>query len=277
MNGYTYCGSQSAVGLDETAKLLADRHAIWCPPPTRIPWALTPTAGSHMWLFWRDGVALSLLGGGILRESPRKCYGSNLLWTNRSYPGVRDAAESLGYRGGTGMAFLRLDEVSICERPVRIHSVQVPIAFGLADAPMMDLFRHICPLSGMGVGEEIGQVEGLTVRPYEVSVYHVDQEALEGRVGLDDLMIYCHRIHDDVVEATDSYRAAAQAWTEGPGRERRKILKKMKAPQLMIDSQTNPDLLIDFLSPFSPGPNFHTFILDNHFEAWVIGVEDAIR
>jgi hypothetical protein len=60
-----------------------------------------------------------------LSKAPRTLFGTNLLWTNPDEPGLREAAEVLGYEGGSSMSFLRL-------RAVVFPDGQPPVP-GLAD------------------------------------------------------------------------------------------------------------------------------------------------
>jgi hypothetical protein len=62
-------------------------------------------------VLWRpqESAAPTLLGTGRLRASRT----GELLWTNRSAPGIRDLARQFGYRGPSNMAFLRLEETRI--------------------------------------------------------------------------------------------------------------------------------------------------------------------
>jgi hypothetical protein len=64
-----------------------------------------------------------VLGAGRLRSTSE----GDLLWTNRSAPGIRELAKEFGYGGPTNMAFLRL------ERP-RIAPANLTVA-GLENVP----------------------------------------------------------------------------------------------------------------------------------------------
>jgi len=114
MSDWIYCGSDSAVGAIETQNLLSTHEAIWCSPPGLRPWPGVPQPGERLWLVWRESEnsqTILLLGGGILAQSPRNVFGTNLLWTEVDSPGIRTAAVQLGYEGPTSMSFLRLSEV----------------------------------------------------------------------------------------------------------------------------------------------------------------------
>src|SRR5690349_17690959 len=82
-------------------------HAIWYPPRAR---RTRPAPGDLMWLVWRErpGSPVVVLGGGRLRPTPE----GDLLWTNRTAPGIRELAKEYGYGGPTNMAFLRLEHAT---------------------------------------------------------------------------------------------------------------------------------------------------------------------
>ena len=114
MTDFIYCGTDPPVGASDTQQLLLGPfNAIWYPPP-RL--SIEPSAGDRLWLVWQsspDAVPL-LLGGGQIRVTDD----GRALWTNATLPGVRPAAEALGYGGPTNMAFLHLAKVvSLQERP----------------------------------------------------------------------------------------------------------------------------------------------------------------
>lgn len=114
MAAWIYCGSVSAVDAAGTQSLLRTHRAIWCSPPGLRPWPGTPQPGDRLWLVWRESTAAQtvlLLGGGRIEQAPRSLFGTNLLWTDPDAPGLRTAAEQLGYEGGTSMSFLRLADV----------------------------------------------------------------------------------------------------------------------------------------------------------------------
>jgi hypothetical protein len=128
MADWMYCGSDSAVDAAGTQSLLHTRRAIWCSPPGLRPWPGTPDPGDRLWLVWHESSAVQtvlLLGGGRIEQAPRTLFGTNLLWTNPDEPGLREAAEVLGYEGGSSMSFLRL-------RAVVFPDGQPPVP-GLAD------------------------------------------------------------------------------------------------------------------------------------------------
>lgn len=102
------------VGALETQELLAGPfNAIWSPPRYR---RAPLTSGDRVWLLWQaaNGNA-HLLGSGLIRFTDE----GQAAWTNRSAPGIVDAARRLGYGGPSNMAFLRLADVRIAPtRPV---------------------------------------------------------------------------------------------------------------------------------------------------------------
>ena len=114
MADWIYCGSNSAVDAPGTQSLLRTHQAIWCSPPGLRPWPGTPQAGHRLWLVWRESTTAQtvlLLGGGKVQQAPRILFGTNLLWTDPDAPGLRAAAEHLGYGGGLAMSFLRLTDI----------------------------------------------------------------------------------------------------------------------------------------------------------------------
>lgn|SRR5215210_2099146 len=121
---WIYCGSDPPVNAEGTQRLLRTHQAIWCSPPGFRPWPGIPSVGERIWLVWRDGAGgpILLLGGGRLAGNAQPRFGTSLLHTNSDIHGVRDAAEQLGYEGGFGMSFLR---------------VQPPVAFPVAGRPVV--------------------------------------------------------------------------------------------------------------------------------------------
>ncbi len=114
-----YCGTEP-VGSAETQALLAGPFAaIWSPPMHR---RASPQLGARLWLLWRsEGQAPVILGVGNVLLTPD----GRADWTNRTAPGVVEAARALGYGGPTNMAFLRLSDVHIWGN--------TPAVIGLAD------------------------------------------------------------------------------------------------------------------------------------------------
>ncbi|OGR10711.1 MAG: hypothetical protein A2097_04435 [Desulfobacula sp. GWF2_41_7] len=110
MADWIYCGTDPPVDANGTQYLLHTHHAIWCSPPGLRPWPGKPRPGDRLWLLWRDhaGGPVLLLGGGRLAQNSQNRFGTDLLHTNTDIPGVRDAAQNIGYGGGMAMSFLRL-------------------------------------------------------------------------------------------------------------------------------------------------------------------------
>ena len=113
--GHIYCGTAAQVGKEKTRELLdGPYHAIWCRQPDRIrPWHSDPKPGDKLWLVWRERPRdpVYLLGCGRILQAPRVNWGKEVLWTDIDCPGIKEAAQSLGYGGGTAPAFVRLSDV----------------------------------------------------------------------------------------------------------------------------------------------------------------------
>ena len=108
MTDLLYCGAPP-VSPEKTVSLLEGPfNAVWAPPMgLNVPF----TADDQLWLVWRrsrEEPALLLARGTLLGKAS-----GGVTWTNRTAPGIRDAAMKLGYGGPTNMAFLRLGEVRV--------------------------------------------------------------------------------------------------------------------------------------------------------------------
>jgi hypothetical protein len=103
-------------------------HAIWFPPGAR---RTKPSAGDEIWLIWREkpGAVATVLGAGKLRATPE----GDLLWTNRSAPGIRQLAKEFGYGGPTNMAFLRLERPRIAPSNLTMRGLE-DLPTGLSEA-----------------------------------------------------------------------------------------------------------------------------------------------
>ena len=123
-----YCGTPPVSALNTLALLESPFHAIWCPPSAR---RVKLAAGDLVWLVWREGATSTpqILGGGLLRAT----HGGQLLWTNRTAPGIRELAREFGYRGPTNMAFLRLEHPRIATTGPSLSSLG-PLPGGLSEA-----------------------------------------------------------------------------------------------------------------------------------------------
>jgi hypothetical protein len=123
-----YCGTPPVSDINTLALLESPMHAIWFPPGAR---RIKPSVGDMVWLVWRErpGVSAVLLGAGRLRATP----GGDLLWTNRSAPGIRELAKEFGYSGPTNMAFLRLEHPRIAPANLTVAGLE-HIPTGLSEA-----------------------------------------------------------------------------------------------------------------------------------------------
>jgi len=150
MANFIYLGTGVQVNADRTRQLLEEWRAIWCPPPRLRPWQGTPNHDDHVWLCWAESAGANemlVLGCGKSQENPDgPRYGSEMLWTNRDIPGVTPAAERLGYGGGTGMSFLKLNEGRTLVLPQYPSVAQRGTPSGLSevtdDALLGDLQLH---------------------------------------------------------------------------------------------------------------------------------------
>ncbi len=146
-----YCGTTAQVDAANTQALLLNQQAIWCPPPRLRPWPEPhPQDGNRLWLVWREeqGTPVLLLGGGkIWGHQPPARYGEVILWTDRT---IRDAAVRLGYGGGTGMCFLRLqDTVFLPGNEIRLIEGLGDIRGGLnvATRNQVNILEQILPIA----------------------------------------------------------------------------------------------------------------------------------
>lgn len=161
MTNYVYVGTSGGVDVKNTAQLLRDYNAIWCPPTNVIRWNVQdqPKENDRIWLIWANQLPTFdppfLLGGGNLMKASRVRFGSEMLWSNADAPGIRPAAERLGYRGPTSMSFLRVDRLGersdVClPGPVypQVHNFRVPPYSGLTqlDADGEKILQTTWPL-----------------------------------------------------------------------------------------------------------------------------------
>ncbi len=105
-----YIATAPPVPREQTAALLKEYGAIWCPPPSLRPWKGTPSE-REITVLGHRGENCVLLGAGVTRSNSRFLFNTHLLWTNRDLPGVRTRAVELGYAGPPNMSFLVLDDV----------------------------------------------------------------------------------------------------------------------------------------------------------------------
>jgi hypothetical protein len=136
-----YCGTDP-VGPRETQRLLASEHgAIWLPPFSKVAVA----SGDRLWLLWQGGTGRGplLLGGGRIELTSE----GKPTWTNRTAPGVREAAQAQGYGGPTNMAFLRLTGVHLDEgRPEIAGLDAIPPGLSVASAGQARTLATILPV-----------------------------------------------------------------------------------------------------------------------------------
>ncbi len=114
--------------MNTLALLESPMHAIWFPPGAR---RIKPSPGDDIWLIWREspGSRAVVLGAGKLRATPD----GDLLWTNRSVPGIRELAKEFGYGGPTNMAFLRLERPRIAPSNLSVAGLE-SVPTGLSEA-----------------------------------------------------------------------------------------------------------------------------------------------
>jgi hypothetical protein len=123
-----FCAAPPLEALDTLGLLQSPFHAVWFPPDAR---RAKPTPGDRLWVLWRRRAVdpPTLLGTGRIRPGP----GGELLWTNRIAPGIRDLARQFGCRGGSNMAFLRLDETRLAPANIALPGLGgIPV--GLCEA-----------------------------------------------------------------------------------------------------------------------------------------------
>ena len=113
-----YIATDAQVPCEQTAALLKDFQAIWCPPPRLRPWNGTPSSARETVVLVHRAMGYTLLVTGTVCQNTRLVFGTDLLWTNRDLPGVRQKAEGLGYSGPRNMTFLRLEGVRAARQGV---------------------------------------------------------------------------------------------------------------------------------------------------------------
>jgi hypothetical protein len=153
MRDYIYCGTEPPVGVDGTQDLLVSSfNAIWCP---RRRVAVEPKPEERLWLVWRnnDGAIPLLLGGGRLLAPDY----SGIFWTNASLPGVRPAAEGLGYRGPTNMMFLRLTGVVIPAKRSSVNVGTIRPGLNVASYRQVDMLSQELPIPMLSIGAKAGK------------------------------------------------------------------------------------------------------------------------
>jgi hypothetical protein len=123
-----YCGTPPVSAANTQGLLESPMHAIWYPPSAR---RVKPSQGDTLWLIWKEapGAPALLLGAGKLRTTSA----GDLLWTNRTAPGISELARELGYRGPTNMAFLRLERPHIAPSNLTVSDLGA-VPSGLSEA-----------------------------------------------------------------------------------------------------------------------------------------------
>jgi len=123
-----YCGTPPVSAVNTQGLLESPMHAIWYPPGAR---RVKPSPGDSVWLIWREapGAPAVVLGAGKLRATSE----GDLLWTNRTAPGIRELAREFGYRGPTNMAFLRLGRPHIAPSNLTVPGLE-GVPSGLTEA-----------------------------------------------------------------------------------------------------------------------------------------------
>lgn len=149
MADWTYCGTNPPVNAHNTQALLNDRHAIWCPPQHHgTPFGI-PHPADRVWLLWRPeqaNVPLIVLGGGTVQPLAKPRLTTDVLHTEGDEPGLRGAAEALGYGGPANMTFLKLLDVAICNHDISGQLGHVPAGLRLCNATDTLYLQTVCPL-----------------------------------------------------------------------------------------------------------------------------------
>jgi hypothetical protein len=119
--------------------------AVWCPPPGVLPWnvANQPVGGDERLLTYRaegNGPVLPI-GTGVLLQTPSPPkYGTQVLWTDTDLPGLNlfaQASNGLGYGGGAGAAYLRLERIRVVQQQdvEALAAALPPLQSGLNEVP----------------------------------------------------------------------------------------------------------------------------------------------
>lgn len=149
MADWTYCGTYPPVNEQNTQALLRERQAIWCPPQHHQGPLGLPKADDRVWLLWRPenaGVPLIVLGGGIVLPLANPRPTTDVLHTERDEPGLRTAAEALGYGGPTNMAFLKVHCLMLCRQDISNQLGHLPAGPKICNATVTVFLQAVCPL-----------------------------------------------------------------------------------------------------------------------------------
>lgn len=141
MADLVYCGTEK-VGALETREMLAGPFAaLWSPPMWR---KAAVNDDDRIWLLWKSrGGPIVLLGGGRVMAAPE----GRIDWTNRTAPGIVDAARELGYGGPTNMAFLRLRDVQVPDDMPEIWGVaDVPVGLSIPPPSLTQVLERVLPI-----------------------------------------------------------------------------------------------------------------------------------
>lgn len=148
MTHLAYCGTFPPVDDHNTQRLLQEHHAIWFPP--RHQQAPPPNPDDRLWLLWRPAgkheMPLIVLGGGIVLPLTNPRPATNVLHTEGDEPGLRSAANALGYGGPTNMTFLKLHNVVLCNQDITGHLGHVPAGLMPCNTEQAHFLQQICPL-----------------------------------------------------------------------------------------------------------------------------------
>jgi hypothetical protein len=153
MTDWIYCATRAQADAAKTQSLLRTHQVVRCAPRPPRAWPRTPVAGERLWLVWQgqqdeNPVAL-VLGGGRLVAHAQERFGTNLLWTDPLYPGIRAEAVRLGYSGTSSMSFLRLAAPQ----------------FPAGDPPQLPAFDPLHPGLYQATPQQIGVLEHLLPIP----------------------------------------------------------------------------------------------------------------
>jgi hypothetical protein len=143
----TYCGTLPPVDDQNTQLLLLEHRAIWFPPQHQQ--APLPSPDDRIWLLWRPADLenpLIVLGGGIVLPLTNPRSTTSVLHTEGDEPGLRAAANALGYGGPNNMTFLKLHNVVPCHQDITEQHWHVPAGLMACTIEQTDFLQQICPL-----------------------------------------------------------------------------------------------------------------------------------
>lgn len=122
-----YRGSPPVGAAKTQALLTGPFAAVWAPPMYRHA---TAAHGDRLWVLWQpEGQAPQLLGRGFILVTKE----GSPDWTNRTAPGIVEAAQDQGYGGPTNMAFLRLRDVRVATGRPEVPTLgDLPVGLSVA-------------------------------------------------------------------------------------------------------------------------------------------------